>query len=80
MLLSFFFFKFKLAEKETIMKKLESKERFTSSSTAIQRSHLEHQPSLNEKEISTFLTFKLHWFVQLLLFSAQCQEMASSMI
>ena len=75
-----FYLKYKLVGKGTIMKKLDSKEKFISSSTVTQRSHLESQHSLGRREISTSLMFQHHWFVHLQLFSVQCRrQMANHM-
>lgn len=78
----FIYLKCKLAGKGTIMNKLDSEEKFISSSTAIRRSHLENQHSLSSKEICTSLNFRRHWFVHLTLFSVQWSQkmMANHMI
>ena len=78
----FIYLKCKLAEKGTIMNRLDSEEKFISSSTAILRSHLENQHSLSSKEICSSLNFRRHWFVHLMLFSVQWNHkmMANHMI
>ena len=78
--ISTFYLKYKLVGKGTILKKLDSKEKFISSSTAIQRRHLENQHSLGRREISTSLMFRRHWFVHLQLLSVLCRrQMANHM-
>ena len=78
--ISTFYLKYKLVGKGTILKKLDSKEKLISISTAIQRRHLESQHSLGRREISTSLMFRRHWFVHLQLLSVLCRrQMANHM-